>query len=541
MALVLANRVQETTTTTGTGTITLAGAVSGFQSFAVIGNGNTTYYTITSGTDWEVGIGTYSTTGPTLARTTIISSSASGAAITLTGTSTVFATYPAEKSVNLDAVGSLAIGGTAISTPAWGVNGIALKQAATTFTDNSTAASGTVALAYMNLFNTQTYAASNTSVTVSGLYGVYFKNPAAGTNVTATTTYAIGADSAAFSTISVAGNSGITSGTGTVSASIAYGATASGSTKTVNIGTNGLSGSTTTITIGGTAGTSNTTLNGTCYSPAPSTAELTAVSSQVALSGRLYANRPILSTREPTGGTYPISAHPANRRYAQAQFGAGTGVTTLCATNGLMAFTAVANTVAADVPTTTLPFYRSRITTAALTSVITSWRSTTGVIAGAPFFYSFRFGAPGTAGTYYAFAGLVDVSTAPAANNDPLFGTNTPGRLGVGLNASANNWTICNNLSGSTINRASLTGADYSGAVSAYYEFLIWSDGTNFYWQIAVFSGGLWTSQINTGTFSGTVPASGTLLYPTIWVSTTAADATGRNITPVLITRETES
>jgi len=112
MALVLANRVQETTTTTGTGTITLAGAVSGYQSFAAIGNGNTTYYTITSGTAWEVGIGTYSTTGPTLARTTILSSSAGGAAITLAGTSTVFVTYPANKSVNYDEANNLTLNNT---------------------------------------------------------------------------------------------------------------------------------------------------------------------------------------------------------------------------------------------------------------------------------------------------------------------------------------------------------------------------------------------------------------------------------------------
>ena len=116
MALVLADRVQETTTTTGTGTVTLAGAVNGYQSFATIGNSNTTYYTIVSGSAWEVGIGTYSTTGPTLARTTILSSSAAGAAITLAGTSYVFATYPAEKSVNQDASGNVGIGTTSPST-----------------------------------------------------------------------------------------------------------------------------------------------------------------------------------------------------------------------------------------------------------------------------------------------------------------------------------------------------------------------------------------------------------------------------------------
>ena len=117
MALVIANRVQETTTTTGTGTVTLAGAASGFQSFAVVGNTNTTYYTITSGTDWEVGIGTYSTTGPTLARTTILSSSNANAAITLTGTSTVFSSYPAEKVIS-DGYGLLPVanGGTGQSS-----------------------------------------------------------------------------------------------------------------------------------------------------------------------------------------------------------------------------------------------------------------------------------------------------------------------------------------------------------------------------------------------------------------------------------------
>jgi hypothetical protein len=99
MALVLADRVQETTTTTGTGTVTLAGAVDGYQSFAVVGNANTTYYTITSGNNWEVGVGTYTSSGTTLSRDTVISSSAGGAKITLAGTSTVFVTLPSERAV----------------------------------------------------------------------------------------------------------------------------------------------------------------------------------------------------------------------------------------------------------------------------------------------------------------------------------------------------------------------------------------------------------------------------------------------------------
>lgn len=102
MPLVLADRVRETTTTTGTGTVTLAGAVTGFQSFAVVGNGNTTYYTIAGqGTnEWEVGIGTYTSAGTTLARTTVLASSNAGSLVNFSaGTKDVFVTYPAGRSV----------------------------------------------------------------------------------------------------------------------------------------------------------------------------------------------------------------------------------------------------------------------------------------------------------------------------------------------------------------------------------------------------------------------------------------------------------
>jgi len=100
MALVLADRVQETTTTTGTGTVTLAGAATGFQSFAAVGNGNSTYYTIAGGAEWEVGIGTYTSSGTTLSRTTVISSSNSGSLVTFSaGTKNVFVTYPAARSI----------------------------------------------------------------------------------------------------------------------------------------------------------------------------------------------------------------------------------------------------------------------------------------------------------------------------------------------------------------------------------------------------------------------------------------------------------
>ena len=110
MALVIADRVRETTTTTGTGTYTLAGAVTSFESFGSIGNTNTTYYCCTDGTDFEVGIGTYASSGTTLARTTILQSSNSDSAVNWSaGTRQIFCTLPAEKAVVEDASNNVAI------------------------------------------------------------------------------------------------------------------------------------------------------------------------------------------------------------------------------------------------------------------------------------------------------------------------------------------------------------------------------------------------------------------------------------------------
>ena len=122
MALVLADRIQETTTTTGTGTVTLLGAVQGFQSFSAVGNANTTYYTIAGqGTsEWEVGLGTYTSSGTTLSRTTVLGSSNAGSLVNFSaGTKNVFVTYPASQAVLLDATQTLTnktIQGGAISS-----------------------------------------------------------------------------------------------------------------------------------------------------------------------------------------------------------------------------------------------------------------------------------------------------------------------------------------------------------------------------------------------------------------------------------------
>ena len=115
MALVLNDRVKETSTTTGTGTLNLAGAVTGFETFvAGIGNSNTTYYAITlpATAEFEVGLGTITDASPdTLARTTVISSSNSDNAVNFSaGTKTIFCTMPASKTVFLDASGNTTLG-----------------------------------------------------------------------------------------------------------------------------------------------------------------------------------------------------------------------------------------------------------------------------------------------------------------------------------------------------------------------------------------------------------------------------------------------
>lgn len=104
MALILKDRVKETSSTAGAGTLDLDGAVAGFEGFvSAVGNGNICYYAIqdANGTDWEVGVGTITDAAPdTLARNTILASSNADSVVTLSaGTHTVFLTYPAEKSV----------------------------------------------------------------------------------------------------------------------------------------------------------------------------------------------------------------------------------------------------------------------------------------------------------------------------------------------------------------------------------------------------------------------------------------------------------
>ena len=213
MALVLANRVQEAATANTTVSFTLTGAVAGFQTFAVVGDTNTTYYSATdSSGNWEVGLGTYSTSGPTLTRTTIYASSNSGSAVTFSGAVNVFVTYPSGKSVNLDGSGNVsalgtvasgtwqgstigaAYGGTGVTTSS-GANSVVLRDANQNITanrvnqanTNTTAAGGTTVLTAASSYiqslvstGSQTYALPDATTLTTGVAFI-FNNLATGT------------------------------------------------------------------------------------------------------------------------------------------------------------------------------------------------------------------------------------------------------------------------------------------------------------------------------------------------------------------------
>jgi hypothetical protein len=160
MALVINDRVKETTTTTGTGAVSLAGAVTGFETFAAgVGNSNTTYYAIVHQTanEFEVGLGTLDGDSSDLTRTTVISSSNSDSAVSFAaGTKDVFCTLPASKLIfedanndatvgrNLTVTGDLTVSGDDI-TMATNTSGAALIGDGTNF--NPVAISGDITIA----------------------------------------------------------------------------------------------------------------------------------------------------------------------------------------------------------------------------------------------------------------------------------------------------------------------------------------------------------------------------------------------------------
>jgi hypothetical protein len=194
MALVLADRVKDTTTTTGTGSVTLSGSPpAGFQSFgAAIGNGNTTYYTISGGSQWEVGVGTYNSTGVVLNRDTVLSSSNSGSLVNFSaGTKDVFVTYPAERSVNEDAAGNVNINITG--------------NAATATRATNLAAGAAGSIPYQTAANTTAFVATASGVFVGGTTPSFSTTPTlTGTNFTAIPNAALSNNAVTIGTTAIA-------------------------------------------------------------------------------------------------------------------------------------------------------------------------------------------------------------------------------------------------------------------------------------------------------------------------------------------------
>ncbi len=172
MALVLKDRVKEQTTTTGTGTITLDGTVSGFESFASVGDGNTTYYAIVSQSadEWEVGLGTYTAAGTLLSRDTILESSNSDAAVNFSaGTKDVFVTYPSDKAVYADAAGEVSVTRATSATFAASATFATSATNATTAVSATNATSATFATSATNATNQNGGTVSATSGTFNTL------------------------------------------------------------------------------------------------------------------------------------------------------------------------------------------------------------------------------------------------------------------------------------------------------------------------------------------------------------------------------------
>jgi hypothetical protein len=219
MALVLKDRVKETTSTEGTGTLTLLGAAQGYQAFSSIGNGNTTYYCIQSVNDWEVGIGTVG--AGTLTRDTVLASSNNGNRVGFgTGVKDVFCTYPASKIVSVD--NFPVTGEFYTTTPNATVNVAAISPSvATTNGDFALIAKGTGAV----LLSVPNNAASGGNK--RGTYAVDFQRTRAGASQVASGSYA---------TLIGGGNNTASGTRSTVAGGLAN--TAS-STDTVVIGGNG--------------------------------------------------------------------------------------------------------------------------------------------------------------------------------------------------------------------------------------------------------------------------------------------------------------
>jgi hypothetical protein len=491
MALVVYDRVQETTTTSGTGSVTLLGAVSGFQSFAVVGNTNTTYYTITDGAQWEVGIGTYSTSGPTLARTTVLSNSNGNTSpITLSGgIAQVFVTYTAEKSVNLDASGNVTPLGT-IASGTWQGTTVGVSYGGTGVTASSGANSVVLRDANQNtslnnIFRNTTSTVSTggtTVLTAASSFTQVLTGTLAQTYQLPDATTLVNGASFQFNNNSTGALSIVNNGSGAVATVAAGGAaqifltSASTSNGTWDVhgyipenvtwGTNALSLGSTVIT-GGTwnGGTIGTAYGGT---------GLTSFTS----GGALYAT----STSSLTSGTLPVTAGGTNVTSFTANgvlygngtsalgvTGAGTtGQVLLANTSGAPTWGSVPSTGAVNTFQTSL----NGLTPSSATSGAVTLAGTLGAVSGGTGLSAYTTGDIIYASATNTLAALADVATGNAlisggVGTAPSWGkigltTHVSGTLpvangGTGQTTYTDGQLLIGNSTGNTLTKASLT------------------------------------------------------------------------------------
>ena len=180
MALVIYDRVLQTGTANTTVSFSLSGTVTGYQSFAVVGDGNTTYYSATDGTNWETGLGTYASSGTVLTRTTVLQSSNSNAAVTFSGTVTVWIDYTASKSVYQDANGTATVPQLASSSTTSTTPVLSFNAANTSYASGSTVSGNYLQTILQNKSGTAgastNYVLSNDLGTDSSYYGEFGMN-----------------------------------------------------------------------------------------------------------------------------------------------------------------------------------------------------------------------------------------------------------------------------------------------------------------------------------------------------------------------------
>lgn len=206
MALVFADRVKETSATTGTGSLSLAGAMTGFQAFSdTMADGDNCYYTITDGIDWEVGYGTYETTGNLLIRTTVVASSNADAAVNWTSGTEVFMTHPAVISLNTVLNANFATDNSLVRFD--GTSGLAIQDSSIIIDDsNNMSGIGNIALsglvdgrdiatdgARLDVITDANYLNSNTTKSQVGLGNVDNTSDATKLAATLLAVYPVGA------------------------------------------------------------------------------------------------------------------------------------------------------------------------------------------------------------------------------------------------------------------------------------------------------------------------------------------------------------